>query len=348
MKNFTKLLFLLAYFFSVNSSGREQYSESIKISRAVATALTTQTIEIVDREGVQPISEKEYNYEKNRLNLFVNSIGDSIEREKIYYEITRFLETLDSDKHTRILSSTNMKSVNELVPISSKNNTPVNSLVRTNFGSVLRVVPPQMTHVDEKAWSIYLALMLKDLIGSGNIDKACALVVDLTEQKGGNAWPPLLLLSPIFSSSNVANKVSWKNPREPLISAAVLDEYYKKDAPGTLNPLQRFAGQKFAVIFDSSTASAGEMLAIALLGEGPRVRSFGWRTAGYMTVNRLYALPDNATLQLSVSRYALGDGPGMRGGISPMELARARETLDDVVARAASWAAQQSQTCGND
>jgi hypothetical protein len=59
------------------------------------------------------------------------------------------------------------------------------------------------------------------------------------------------------------------------------------------------------------------MLLMALMGE-ERVRTFGQTSYGMSTANATYPLPDGATLVLTQSRYALGNGPVFRGGIPPM------------------------------
>ncbi len=87
------------------------------------------------------------------------------------------------------------------------------------------------------------------------------------------------------------------------------------------------------------------MVEIALLGEEPRVRTFGATTYGATTANRVYDMPDGSTMLLSVARYAVGDKPVFRGGIVPMEPAGAGESAQAVVQRAANWAAANSPLC---
>ena len=133
--------------------------------------------------------------------------------------------------------------------------------------------------------------------------------------------------------------------RIPISTLANLDERRARLGAGLDNPLRRFAGQPFAFVMNKDTASAGEMIAVALLGEGDRAHSFGWPSYGLTTANRLIHLPDNAVLALTSARYGIADEPVIRGKIQPQVMAREDETMDVVLARAAAWAAENSSLC---
>lgn len=96
---------------------------------------------------------------------------------------------------------------------------------------------------------------------------------------------------------------------------------------------------------NADTASAGEMVAVALLGEGERVRSFGWPSYGMTTANRTIKLPDNVLLVLTVSRYGIADEPVIKGKIEPQVAAHEGDTMETVLMKAATWAAAHSSLC---
>jgi C-terminal processing protease CtpA/Prc len=171
------------------------------------------------------------------------------------------------------------------------------------------------------------------------------VVVDLSEQTGGNAWPPLAAMHPLFGDANKANWVDRDGRRKPVVDRTALEKMSREPGDGRANPLARFGNGPLAVVSDRRTASAGEMLLVALLGE-PRVQTFGNTSAGKTTGNVTYTLADGSTLILTQTRYALGDGPVYRGGIAPMHPLDPGESLKDAVNAAAQWAAENSPGCG--
>src|SRR5205823_15053421 len=99
-----------------------------------------------------------------------------------------------------------------------------------------------------------------------------------------------------------------------------------------------------AVLVGERTASAGEMLLVALMGE-ERVQTFGRTSYGQSTANMTYRLADGSRLVLTEQRYALGDAPVYHGDIPAMHPAAAGETWDASVRTAAEWAAANSPQC---
>jgi len=177
-----------------------------------------------------------------------------------------------------------------------------------------------------------------------DLAQACALVVDLGEQTGGNAWPPFIAMYPLFGDANKARWVDRDGKRTPFVNRARLEEMNQAYAGGRASPLSRFAAGPLAVVVSERTASAGEMLLVALLGE-ERVQTFGRASYGMSTANATYPLADGSSLVLTESRYALGDGPVYQGGIPSMHAAAKGEPLDASVKAAAEWAAANSPQC---
>lgn len=155
------------------------------------------------------------------------------------------------------------------------------------------------------------------------------------------------LLTPIFSESNSARFVDRNNQRMPIFSLPYLEERQARLGGEMRNPLQRFAGHPLAIVINEQTASAGEMLAIMLLGEGERARSFGWPTYGLTTANRQIPLPDNAMLVLSSARYGVADAPAIRGKIQPQVAAARTDDMPSILMRAATWAARHTSLCAH-
>lgn len=315
------------------------------LARDVGRDMAQQTIYWVEKEGLPPSSKAHYEERKRSLQNFVGENGATIDRKQLYTRLQMLLETLDTDGHTFLSSAKQSAASNASTTPKAAGAARMLGLIETPAGTVLHFTPPQITGVGEERMREYATEGLRNMHASALPAQACALVVDLSEQKGGNAWPPMDLLQPLFTDTNSARLVDRNNSRTPIFSMANLDTRRSKLGIGISNPLQRFAGQPIAVIINEWTASAGEMIAIALLGEGERVRSFGWPSYGLTTANRPITLPDNAMLVLTVSRYALANAPVIKGKIQPQVAAKVGDTVAAVLTKAASWAADASSLC---
>lgn len=325
-------------------SGTAQALPEPPLARETGRALARQAIELVEQQGLPPRSQAEYQVFKANLQQLLDEPGDTIDRQQLYLRLQLMLNTLDSDNHTFLTRATPAapagQSTSEQSDAASDaaRTAELLNLIATPSGNVLHLTPPQITASDGQRADEYLARGLAQITTSTLPSQACAIVIDLSEQKGGNAWPPLGLLRPLFSAANSARFVERNNHRIP-----VLPPGYFEDA--TVTPLSRFAGAPLAFVMNGETSSAGEMIAVALLGEGERVRSFGWPSNGKTTANRTFPLPDNVLLVLSGARYALADEPVIRGKIAPQAAAAAGSSMEYVLLAAATWAADRSRLC---
>ena len=218
-------------------------------------------------------------------------------------------------------------------------------LVTTSRGTVLRWTPPAIVAGGMSAAKPYLERFYDEAAARPDIAEACALVVDLSEQTGGNAWPPFFAMYPLFGGANKASWVDRDGKRTPFVTPSSLRETSRYLVGDRANPLARFGSGPLAVVVGSRTASAGEMLLVALLGE-TRVQTFGSTSYGLSTANKTYTLADGSTLVLTELRYAIGDGPIYQGGIAPMHPAEKGAPAEDAVRTAAEWAAANSPQCG--
>jgi C-terminal processing protease CtpA/Prc len=217
-------------------------------------------------------------------------------------------------------------------------------LVTTSDGTVLRWTPPAIVNGSMSAVAPYLKRFYDEAAARPDIAETCALVVDLSEQTGGNAWPPFVAMYPLFGAANNAKWVDRDGQRTSVTVPATLQKMNQTFAEGRANPFVRFGSGPLAVVVGKRTASAGEMLLVALLGE-QRVQTFGSTSYGLSTANATYPMADGSTLVLTQSRYALGDGPVIQGGIAPMHPGAQNEPVADSVRTAAEWAAANSPQC---
>jgi C-terminal processing protease CtpA/Prc len=131
---------------------------------------------------------------------------------------------------------------------------------------------------------------------------------------------------------------------------AGLDEFVQLRVRGEPYRLRR-SGSPVAVLLNSSTASAGEVLAIAFAAR-PHTRSFGTSTRGATTVTRIFPLSDGAELVLAVAHATDRHGRVYAGPLAPDEpMAEGERMLalaDQPTVRAAvSWlGAREACTLG--
>jgi hypothetical protein len=316
------------------------------MSIALAREVVNKTVELVESRGLYPRQQAEYEQAKAALLATLDGQPAEIDRRNLYVRIRELLGTLDTNGHTFLIPAGRQLTVQRKQTASDDLPPPIFQLLKTGHGTVLRWTPPPIVSGGLSAIAPYLRRFYDEAGAMPDIAQACALVVDLSEQSGGNAWPPFVAMYPLFGEPNKANWVDRDGKRTPFVNRANLEGMNRNAGDGRANPLSRFGSAPLAVVQGKRTASAGEMLLIALLGEA-RVETFGNTSSGMTTANATYGLADGSTLVLTQSRYALGHGPIYRGGVAPMHQFNAEETLNGGVTMAAKWVAANSPRCSS-
>jgi hypothetical protein len=317
---------------------------------ALAREVVRKTIELVERRGLYPRRQDEYAKAKAELLAALDGKTGAIDRGNLYTRIQQLLWTLDADGHSFLTPARPpLLAAQPATPQAhgaapDEQRTSAFALVGTAHGTVLRWVPAPITEGTEPAFAAWLKRFHDEAAQRSDLGQACALVVDLSAQTGGSAWPQMVAMEPLFGRANKANWVTRDGRRRAVVDLAQLDGMRRRFAAGRVNPLRRFADGPLAVLVGDQTASAGEMLLVALLGED-RVQTFGRTSYGMSTGNVTYTLADGSTLVLTETRYALGKGPVFHKGIAPMHPAAKGESWDASVKTAAEWAAANSPQC---
>lgn len=315
----------------------------------LAREVVNKTIELVESRGMYPRRQAEYVQARTELLASLDAQAGAIDARDLYARIRKLLGTLDTNGHSFIMPPGRQL---QTKPSQSPNTAladlrpPTFRLVTTSHGTVLHWTPPAIVGSGGAVIAPYLKDFYDEAAARPDIGEACALVVDLSAQTGGNAWPPFVAMYPLFGDANKASWVDRDGKRRPFVIRANLEAINRRDAQGRVNPFTRFASGPLAVVVGSRTASAGEMLLVALLGEA-RVQTFGSTSYGLSTANMTYRLADGSSLVLTESRYALGDGPVYQGGIAPMHPAAKDAPVGAAVKEAAEWAAANSPQCGS-
>lgn len=315
-----------------------------KLPHPLASEVVNKTIELVEAKGLYPRQQSEYAQAKGELLAALGSQPGDIDRQDLYERIGKLLRTLDVDGHSFIMPPPGQFQLQGRAVWPYPLHPTMFKLVTTDHGTVLRWVPPAIVGTGSARFANYLEPFYGEAAMRPDLAEACALVVDLSEQTGGNAWPPLIAMYPLLSDANKAQLVDRDGNRRPVVTHARLESMHRQYAGERTNPLARFANAPLAVLVGERTSSAGEMLLVALLGE-ERVQTFGRTSFGKSTSNMTYPLADGSTLVLTTHRYALGDGPVYRGGIPPMHPGAVGEPRDASLKAAAEWAAAHSPYC---
>jgi carboxyl-terminal processing protease len=167
-------------------------------------------------------------------------------------------------------------------------------------------------------------------------------IVDLREDRGGNMWPMIAGLGPIFGEE-IIGWIIYNNreyEREYRGGAALsLDEPFAQVAlPYTLiRP-----SPKVAVLTADTTNSAGEAITVFFKGR-PDTRSFGAPTCGHHHLLSDFKMSNNAILTLKTAHNADRLKRSYAGRVVPDELATAP---GEAVSRAVDWLLNSSASPG--
>jgi Peptidase family S41 len=165
------------------------------------------------------------------------------------------------------------------------------------------------------------------VIRKGDARNVCGWIIDLTGHSGGNMYPGIQGLGALLGEGSPGAFVSraGKTPWSMVIRPSAVT-VRRPDAP-------------IAVILGPKTASAGEAIAIGLIGR-PDTRTFGQPTAGFTTGNATFPLSDGARLLLTGSYEEDRLGRRYTGAITPDEAV----ALEEAEMAAKAWLATRG--CG--
>jgi len=179
----------------------------------------------------------------------------------------------------------------------SRNRPPTGRLLAP--GIAYLHVPDFMGSADA---TIRYARTLQQMIGELDATGPVGWIVDLTDNTGGNMFPMLIGLGPLFDAEEIGAFVNANSERfvwRYIADQAIPGEgiYFALDPP--VVRLQHRPAP-IAVLIGPATSSSGEIVAIALRGQA-LTRSFGQLTKGLPTANEGFALSDGAQIILTIA-----------------------------------------------
>ncbi|MFM9445555.1 S41 family peptidase [Streptomyces acidiscabies] len=196
----------------------------------------------------------------------------------------------------------------------------------------------------EAAYERYVRLG-RTAVAQADRPRACAWIVDLRGNHGGNMWPMLDVAGPILGDGKVGMFVDPDGETYPwTIQDGSPYENGRRHSRGGSAPVAN-PGAPVAVLTDGMTASSGEAVLVAFRGR-PYTRSFGEDTYGVPTGNNGHRLSDGAVLVLTETKDADRTGRSYDAPIPPDEEVRTSGFRsgtygDDVLRAAKNWLLQQ-------
>jgi len=156
----------------------------------------------------------------------------------------------------------------------------------------------------------------------------CGLILDLSANGGGNMWPMMGGLAPLYDEGLVEVYDGRGGRTELFVRQGALHSGRLRLPDVALPPLPT-RPQRIALILGPQTASSGEIVALGFKGQRG-VRSFGAATAGATSANQGVHLPSGGVLALTIARLLDRDGVAQQGPLLPDE--RSDQPVDAALA----------------
>jgi len=307
-----------------------------KVDGGYARRLVQEVVASLTARSLPPRDELEY---KEALEAVrAASLGDFVDESMLYRRIQSLLETIDSDGHSQLIRREDAAKWNKIVPPTGPDLFKEQAYISgdASRGKVLVLRPPQFTVQGETRIAEAADHFLGNVRESIGYHDACGLVVDLSAQVGGNAWPVLLVLADLVTDYNTSLISYPSRIRTPLVSRDYLDSLVGKLRSQNQGVLAKFRDTPIGIVITGQTASAGEMIAFVLKGER-LARTFGSPSGGSTTVNDVVTLFNGDVLLVSVARYAYKGQLELRGKIFPDVELPIGSVHGQIVEKAASW-----------
>jgi C-terminal processing protease CtpA/Prc len=184
------------------------------------------------------------------------------------------------------------------------------------------------------------ATRLQAVLRSLDVPTTCGWIVDLRKNIGGNMWPMLAGLGPLFSGGAFGSFIGPNGDSATWSYDNGVVRLGRNEVTRVSSPPYdlRLASPFIAVLLGSATSSSGEAVAIAFRGN-PNTRSFGQRTRGLTTANGTFTLSDGAMIILTQAIDADRHGRVFEDGVSPDALTDPSD--DGVPIQARRWLLDQ-------
>jgi carboxyl-terminal processing protease len=226
----------------------------------------------------------------------------------------------------------------------------------TDFGQASRLLSPvgyiampAYTGLQASRRSAFADEMQQRLVDL-RVAGACGFIIDLRRDHGGDMFPMIAGLAPLFADGPIGSFVESHGQTIWRVENGGVRNAWNDVKPANVHPLKRGVSLPVAVLTGPGTASSGESVLVSFIGR-PATRSFGQPSAGLSTSTGFHPLSDGAAL--AVVNAVLADRTGRRygGPIAPDEAVKAGPPdtsieADPVVDAARRWLVAQPG-CGS-
>ncbi len=208
------------------------------------------------------------------------------------------------------------------LPVPAKQLEPSGQIIEGDHKVAYLLVPGLIAY--DTADIMRYAERLRGILVKLENEKPEGWIVDLRSNTGGNNWPMLAALGPLFGSRVLGYFRCPKTKPHPWIYEDDKISVMDSSRRWLHSPISASRGGRLnirelppvAVLISRNTISAGEIVCIAFKGR-PNTRFFGNDTCGLTTAVYPFELPDHAVLFLAVANDADRNGHCYPGGISP-------------------------------
>ncbi len=265
------LIYVLTFFFSCNPPDKfnKTLIRIVKDNSIYSDSLNWHEIEI-SLDSISGNSEVD-NQNSKKVNFLIKKLKAAGDNHSLYFSSEKMNEL--KNKNLWSLLPETKKIDNDIAYIKIPGFMSVNNDTCNDFATKLQM-----------------------LIKSLDSDSVIGWIVDLRENYGGNMYPMIVGLGPLTGEGVLGNfiykngeRLAWKYINGTMGDVKVANPYYLRNK-----------NVKIAVLVSQKTASSGEITAISFMGK-KNTKLFGQNTAGYLTSNRGFELPDSSYIFLASS-----------------------------------------------
>lgn len=157
---------------------------------------------------------------------------------------------------------------------------------------------------------------VRDELNNALAASACGIVIDVSANIGGNMWPMMGGIAPLYDEGVLETFQSVTGESQVVnVRNGVLHMNASAFPRVQLTPLVAVP-KRIAVVIGRGTASSGEILALGFKGQH-NVRFFGQPTAGATTANQTVRLSNGGQLALTTARILDRGGRVHDGPVRP-------------------------------
>lgn len=157
---------------------------------------------------------------------------------------------------------------------------------------------------------------VRDQLNKALSASACGLVIDVSTNGGGNMWPMMGGIAPLYDEGPLETFEDADGKRMVVSVGGGALRMDGSEYPRVELPPVPVRPKRIALVLGRRTASSGEILALGFKGQA-NVRSYGQATAGQTSANQSMKLSNGGLLALTTARILDRSGRVHTGPVQP-------------------------------